>query len=649
MIQKYNKLTSPITLAGVTLKNRMFSSPTSLAELGPEEHYSKENIEYYKLRALGGAAVVPVGDVIVDLDTGRSHPQQVGINEPDAAPYLCAMADAIHSGGAMASVEIDHGGALCAPEFIGGKKAFGPSGYIDPWGDEVVEMTEEQIYWVADKFAEAALNARAYGFDMVMLHGGHGWLLHQFISPITNHRTDKWGGSLENRMRFPLLVIERIRAAVGRQFPIEIRISGTEYAEGGYGLEEGIEIAKMLDGKVDLIHVSAGTQQEEYSAVLMHPGAFQKDMHNAYLAAEIKKHVKTPVLSVGAFNMPDDMERFLEDSGVDCIAMGRALIADPFLPRKVMEGRPEDITPCIRCTECQSGMMKNRIMRCSVNPYIGRECEVFHPLPTYKHKKILIAGGGPAGMQAALVGMERGHEVVLCEASDRLGALRFTDNDTDFKLPMRRYRESQIEKVMRSGAEVRLNTKVTKEIVDEVKPDVLIAAVGSEPFAVPVPGADGANVVFGANLSPETNVGKTVVIIGGGFIGCEEAVDLANKGHNVTILEMIDTLASECARMHRIGLMHEIETNERITAATGMRCTKIDEAGVYAQDKDGNEQFYPCDTVVMASGMRSRSAEVEELRPLVKEFYVIGDARKAAKIMNSTRDAYDTIVTLGYM
>ena len=645
---RYKHLTAPLTIAGLTLKNRMFSAPTSMAELGPDEHYSKENIEYYKLRALGGAAVVPVGDVIVDLDTGRSHPQQVGINEPSAAPYLCAVADAIHAGGAMASVEIDHGGALCPPEFIGGKKAMGPSGYIDPWGDEVLEMTEEQIFFLADKFAQAAANAKAYGFDMVLLHGGHGWLLHQFISPITNHRRDKWGGSLENRMRFPLLVIEKMREAVGPKFPIEIRFSGTEYAEGGYGPEEGIEIAKMLDGKVDLLHVSAGTMQEDFSAVLMHPGAFQEDMHNAYLAAEIKKHVKTPVLSVGAFNMPDAMERFLAETGVDCIAMGRALVADPFLPRKVLAGRPEDITPCIRCGECQSGMMRHGVMRCSVNPLIGRECEVFHPQPVYVKKKILIAGGGPGGMQAALEATKRGHEVVLCEASDKLGALGFADNDTWFKGPMRRYRDSQIEKVLRCGAEIRLNTRVTKEIVDEVKPDVLIAAVGGEPFAVPVPGHDGPKVVFGANLTPETPLGKRLVVIGGGFVGCEEAVDLANKGHEVTILEMLDELAVNCGRMHRLGLLHELE-HENIHTATGLRCTRIEADGVYAVDKDNREVFFPCDNAIMAAGMRARAAEVEALRGLVDEFYVIGDANKAAKIMNATRDAYDAVCALGYM
>ncbi len=443
-------------------------------------------------------------------------------------------------------------------------------------------------------------------------------------------------------------MIDRVRAAVGRQFPIDIRISATEYIDGGYGLAEGIEIAKMLDGKVDLLHISAGTQQEDYSAVLMHPGAFQQDMHNGYLAAEIKKHVTTPVVTVGAFNMPDAMAQFMADTGVDAIAMGRALIADPFLPRKVLENRPQDITPCIRCTECQSGMMKNRVMRCTVNPYIGREAEVFHPQPTYHRKKILIAGGGPAGMEAALRGVERGHEVILCEQSEKLGALRFADNDTWFKLPMRRYRDSQIEKVMRSGAEVRLNTAVTAELVQELQPDVLIAAVGGEPFGVPVPGADGENVVYGAYITPDTQIGKSVVIIGGGFIGCEEAVDLANKGHDVVILEMIDTLAANAGRMHRIGLMHELDVRDNITAATGMRCTAIDSTGVYALDSDNNEVFFPCDTGVMAYGMRARSDALEALPGLVKEFYVIGDARKAGKIMHATRDAYDAVVALGY-
>lgn len=648
MNNRYPYLTSPIQIGKLILKNRMFSAPTSMAELGPEEHYSHENIEYYKLRAAGGAAVVPVGDVIVDLETGRSHPQQAGINDPGSWPYFVKLVDAIHSHGAAASVEIDHGGALCPPELIGGRNAFGPSGYVDAWGDTVTEMTHEQIEQIAQAYGCAAGRAKRLGFDMVMIHGGHGWLIHQFISEITNKRKDEYGGSFENRMRFPLLVVEKVRAAVGPGFPIEIRISGAERCPGGYGIETGIEIAKALDGKVDLIHVSVGTQQDEYSCVLMHPGAFQKDMENAHFAAEIKKHVKTPVVSVGAFNMPDDMEAFLADGGADCIAMGRALVADPMLPKKVIEGRSEEITPCIRCLECESGLIENRTLRCSVNPIIGREHEFFHPLPVRQRRRVLIVGGGAGGMQAALTAYERGHEVILCDERDKLGGtLKYADTGASFKKPMLRYRESQAAKVMRLPIDLRMNTHVDAALVRALAPDVLIAAVGAEPVRLPVPGADGDNVLFGADLEPNSEIGPSVVIIGGGFVGCEEAVYLAEKGHRVVILEMLPELASECGKMHRLGLMHELDTSDRIEAATQMRCTRITKEGVYAENMQGEEKFYPCDTVVMAAGLRARSDEVEALRPLVPRFYVVGDAQRARKVMHAVRDGYDAVIDMG--
>ena len=647
-MKDYSLLFRPLQVGNVTLKNRIIASPTSMSGFDSNGYYNEETYNYFKMKAVGGAAMVIVGEVMVDLENGRSHPVQCGINDPAAMIPMQNLANAIHSGGALASVELDHGGCLSGPEFLNGRNAKGPSSFTDEWGDTCEEMTEEDIYYAADMYAQAAANAKAYGFDMVMIHGGHGWLIHQFLSPLTNHRTDKWGGSLENRLRFLLLVIEKVRAAVGPHFPIDIRISGSERVEGGYGIETGIEIAKAIDGKVDMIHVSAGTQQVPYSAILMHPGIFQKPGESSGLAAEIKKHVSVPICTIGAFSDPDFMVSFMEESGVDCIAMGRQLIADPFFPKKLMRGQLDAITPCIRCTECLSSLIRSQRIACTVNPYIGHEDEFFHPLPiNTPGRKVLIAGSGPGGMQAALDCAARGHHVTLCEATGRLGGtLRFADAG-GFKTLMRNYRDSQIAKVLASDVEVRLNTPVTEEVVQELQPDVLIAAVGANTFYLPIPGAHGDNVVAGADLYGHEKPGAKVAVIGGGLVGCEEALQLAGKGYQVSIIEMQEELAPDCGRMHRLGLLHEVENNETITIYTGHRCLAITSDAVSAQAPDGTTVEIPADWVVMAAGMRARTDEVMKLRPLVKEFYAIGDCKTARTVMKAVREAHDAAVDLG--
>lgn len=647
MENRYPTLTSPLKLAGLTLKNRIFSAPTSLAELGPDTKYTKENIEFYKLRAAGGAAVVCVGEIIVDLENGQSHPQQIGIDDPGNSTTFCQLVDAIHSHGAAASAELDHGGALCAPEFLG-KTPAGPSAYVDEWGDEVRAMTEEEILNAAKKFGEAAATAKHYGFDMVTVHAGHGWLIHQFLSPLTNFRTDKWGGSMENRLRFLLLCIDEIRAAVGKNYPIEVRISGSERIEGGFDIETGVEIAKALDGKVDLIHVSAGTQQVDYSCVKMHPGPFESDMENRNLASAIKKVVSTPVCSVGAYNFPQQMEEAITSGDCDCIALGRALVADPFLPKKVLDGKEDDIRPCLRCSDCMSSMIAFRGMRCAVNPIIGRECDAFHPLPVNQKQKVLIAGGGPAGMQAALTASEKGHEVILCEAKDVLGgALKFADNGAPNKITMKRYRDYQIQKVMSdANIDVRLNTKVDKDIVDEVQPDVLIAAIGGKPVTPPIEGVDADHVFFGADLMPDMPLGKNVVVIGGGMIGCEESIYLSDLGHNVTIVELKDDIAADCLKYPFLWLHHEVETRD-IKVMTESSCSKIDKDTVTVKHADGSEEVVAADSVILAAGSRALSDEVDQLRTLCKKFYVAGDAKVAKNVMMAVRDGYDAVVDLG--
>ena len=647
----YDMLLKPLKIGSVTLKNRMVSAPTSCAELGPNERYSEDNYAYYKLKAAGGCAMVVVGDVIVDNSTGRSHPQQVGLDDPGAIPYLVKMADTIHSGGALASVEIDHGGAMCDEDLIDREHAFGPSAMVDAWGDQIDEMTKDDMEYIARKFGEGAAIIKDCGFDMVMIHCGHGWLLHQFLSPLTNKRTDEFGGSIENRMRFPLMVVDSVRKAVGRNFPIDIRISGAERTPGGYGIEDGIRIAEMLDGKVDMIHVSAGTQYDPYSAVLMHPGIFQKPGENSNLAREIKKHVKTPVCSVGAFSDPDFMENFLEEGGADCIAMGRELLADPFFPKKVARGEIGKIRPCIRCGECQSGMMKNGCMRCTVNPLIGREDDFFHPIPVLKKRKVLIVGGGPGGMEAAIEAYNRGHEVVLCEKGSKLGGALYYADGADFKALMKQYRDSQIRKVQELPIKIRLNTCVDAKVVEEEKPDVMIIAVGAKPLILPVPGikegVEDGSILFGADITDNTPLGDNVVIIGGGLIGCETAVHTGRMGHHTTIIEMRDDVAVDCGRMHRLNLLHQMDVLDNLDKALGMACTKVEKGAVYAKDADGKEVRYPADTVILAAGLVSDTKTVDSLMGLVPETYIIGDAMRARKVGNATRDAYDAVVSMG--
>lgn len=590
-----------------------------------------------------------MGEIIVDLENGQSHPRQIGIDDPGNTSSFCALVDAIHEQGAAASAELDHGGALCAPEFLG-KMPAGPSAYVDDWGDEVRAMSEEEILHAAKMFGQGAANAKRYGFDMVTLHAGHGWLIHQFLSPLTNHRTDRWGGCLENRLRFLLLVVDEVRAAVGKNYPIEVRISGSERTEGGYGLDTGVEIAKALDGRVELIHVSAGTQQVDYSCVKMHPGPFEHDMENLNLAAEIRRNVtKTPVLTVGAFNFPEQMEQAIASGQADAVALGRALVADPFLPKKIIEGREREIRPCLRCSDCMSSMIAFRGMRCAVNPVIGREGDVFHPVLVNRRRRVLIAGGGPAGMQAALTAAERGHEVTLCEARGVLGgALKFADNGAHNKLTMKRYRDSQIRKVMEHpGIEVRLNTRVDETVAAELRPDVLIIAVGARPVTPPIEGVDGENVVFGADLMADTPLGRDVLVIGGGMIGCEESVYLHDLGHRVTIVELQDDIAADCLKYPYLWLHHEVLSRD-IRVLTGASCTKITPESVTVKTlATGEEETIPCQSVVLAAGMRAREDEVDRLRPLAPTVYVVGDARAAKNVMMAVRDGYDAAVDMG--
>lgn len=642
---RYPHLCSPLKVGPLTLRNRMASAPTSLATLGPGGHPSLENIAYYELRAKGGACIVTMGDVIVH-GTGLAHPEAVLLTDPDVLPALMPLAEAIRRHGAVASIEIDHGGGKANPMFTSDHVSHGPSAIRAAGGYDVEPMSVDFLHEIADAYGKGAAVAKLAGFQMVTLHAGHGWLIHQFLSPLTNHREDEYGGSFENRCRFMLEVIGRIRAHCGPDFPIEVRMSGTELADeqGGYTLADGVEIAKVLDGKVDLIHVSTGGGHPSGGTV-MHPSMFLPHGCNVYLAAEIKKHVSTPVATVGSLSEPDKMEQIIASGQADLVCMARALIADPYLPQKVMEGRPEDIRPCQRCYNCQGGMFVTRNMRCAVDPVIGNELRGQIPVPLTRPRKVLIAGGGPAGMVAAVTAAKRGHDVTLCEASDSLGgAIRYAKH-VPFKKYLDDYLHYLIRQVGRAGVQVRLGARVTPDLAEALAPDVLIAAVGARPIVPKLPGMDLPHVVMGGKAHEVIGtLGQRVAIIGGGLVGTELAIHLADLGKRPVVLEMRSDYAVDSNPQHKNAIHWQKE--HLIDFRLNTRVTAVTPEGLEAVDQAGQPVFVPADSVVVAVGYRADETQVEALRFTAPEFHWIGDCYRPGKVGDAVRMGYYTALDL---
>ncbi|MDD5832791.1 MAG: FAD-dependent oxidoreductase, partial [Clostridiales bacterium] len=477
----YPNLASPITINGVTFKNRIFGAPMSNPELDPDCHMREEDIAFHANRGKGGLASVCIGLGIVEA-IGRSHTKEIILYDDMSLPSLKRMSNEFHKHNCKAVMELAHGGKFGAARSHthADYSLIGPNDEVNAQGVPVRAMTEEQIMETAEAFGNAARLVKEAGFDMVLIHGGHGWLLGQFASPYFNKRTDRWGGSLENRMRFSLLVIEKVREAVGPDFPIEFRMSGSECIPEGYGIEEGIEMAKMIDGKVDIIHVSAGIHENNDVFVITHPSMFIDHGINVQYAAEIKKHVKTPVATLGGINDVDMMEEIIASGKADIVEVARQSLCDPYFPEKAFSGNKEDITQCCRCYTCFYNYLSNRNFVCAFNPEIGDELEHKLGFPPTKPKKVIVVGGGPGGMEAAITAAQRGHDVTLFEKSDSLGGQIKHERWMPFKQDMHRFIEVLAARCEREGVKVHLNTEVTAEQVAEMNADVVISAVGAK-------------------------------------------------------------------------------------------------------------------------------------------------------------------------
>ncbi len=608
----------------------------------PEGYITPEGTAYYELRAKGGVAIVTLGESMVD-SRGTSHGKVTPLDDPGILPSLINTTDAIKRHGAIPSIELLHAGIRSRTQRPDGA-VYGPSAGTSFYGKQIIEMGEPEIQQVVNAFGDAAEMAKLGGVQMCMIHGGHGWLLSQWFSPLHNHREDRYGGSIENRARIASMIIEDIREKCGPDFPIEIRLSGDEFTEGGMRLEETVELAKVLDGKVDLIHVSAATFHDRAAGLRMFPSMFLPRGCNVYLAEAIKKAVETPVNTVGALNDPAHMEEILETGKADMITLGRALLADPYLPEKARKGNEEDITPCIRCNYCISQNFTpyvkhpRGVVRCVVNPIIGREYESRFVQPSGGRKKVMVVGGGPGGMQAAITAADRGHEVILCEKRNRLGGTLVYAEREYFKEDTRKLTEVLIRRVQERPIRLMMDTEVTPEVVGEVSPDVLIAAVGAEPIIPDMPGVKNRNVVVAASMYDEDAVGERVVVIGGGLVGCEEGLHLAHLGKDVTILEMLEKAAADAPYLHWLGLMRELEKSVRLE--TRVKCTRVTEGGVSAVNMEGEERFYEADTILLAVGLKPRTETVESLRSCAPDFIVIGDCLQPATAMEAIHMGY---------
>lgn len=647
--RKFPHLFSPLKIGPLTLKNRIEAAPTSLAELSPDSYLTRESIAYYRLKAKGGAAIVTIGESIVHTPTGRSHPKQIPLDDKGVIPSLVEAADAIHQYGALASIELSHGGMECDPVFLNGRNPIGPSARTIEIGFrtagartvEVEEMSEALMDEIAEAYAEAAATVKTAGFDMCMVHAAHGWLLAQFLSPLINQRTDRYGGSLENRARFPLMVLDRIRERVGRDFPIEFRMGGSELAEGGYTIDDAVALARMVESKVDLLHVSAGAHYFIDTMTTMHPSMFLPHGCNVYLAEAVKKVVGIPVATVGGISDPAQMEEIIASGKADVVAMARGLMADPEIPKKALHGRDDEIVHCLRCFECIGGMFITSTTKCAVNPIIGREFEAGFAVPPTRPKKVMVVGGGPGGMQAAITAAGRGHEVTLYEKSGSLGgALKYAAG-VSFKTDLDKFMQHLIREVAAlPGIRVVLSRDATPELVEAENPDVVIVAVGAEPILPDIPGLDRDSVIMAADAhSKGARIGGRVVVVGGGLVGCETALHLAQQGKDVTVVEMLDDVAPDANIMHRRALMLELQRSVQIRA--GLRCTEIAADGVVVVDREGKQAVVPCDTTVIAVGYKPRSEVVDALRDTALEVMTVGDCVKPRRVLHAIRTGYD--------
>jgi 2,4-dienoyl-CoA reductase-like NADH-dependent reductase (Old Yellow Enzyme family)/thioredoxin reductase len=638
------KILEPIQVGPLTLKNRIALAPMVPMLASPDGSITDKQIDYYVRFAKGGLGLLIPEAFAIDDKEGKGVPSQLTIHNIGYVTGLNEMVELVKDQGAAIIAQIAHPGAQTMPEFIRGLQPVAPSP-IPTKTQGVVprEADQEKIYEIQDNFAAAAIRVQIAGFDGVEIHGANGYLLTQFLSPRHNIRKDKYGGSIENRARMILETYEKIKARTRPGFIIGYRLCGDERIPGGITPEDVVALAKMLEEVgIDYIHVTSSTHDSMMYGV---PTSFVPRGLNLHLSEMVKKAVKkVPVLCAGGLNV-ELGEQAIREGKTDIVSIGRGLIADPELPLKLTEGRVEDIRPCIRGNHgCMSRTIMGLGLSCEVNPGIAKD-STMTVTPAQVPKKVLVIGGGVAGMEAARLAAERGHKVVLVERSRELGGHVLEASVPEFKQdlkPLLTWLKTQLNK---EGVNVRLNTEATPELVEREKPDVLIVAAGSDYVVPPSLAKDATNFIFPNEvLFGKKKVGDRVVVAGGGFVGCETALYIAEVlKKKVTLVEMLDQILSDNPEPMSTMSIHTRLPKDGVEVKTGLTLKGYSGKKVICTDKEGKEHHLDADSVVLATGLRARQDIAAKFKGLVPQTFIIGDCVQPRKIYNAFREAWVTV------
>lgn len=646
---RYPHVFQPLTVRGLTLKNRLEYAPTVVLKCSPEGEVTQEMLDYVAWQAKTGVGYLTIGNTPVVHTDSSAWVCELNVTQDRCIHGLEMMARTARENGAEMSVELAHAGRgsnstpgnpALAPSDV--PLNGGPLGYIKP-------MNEEDMAFVRQQFVDCAIRCQKAGLKIIMIHCAHNNLLAQFLSPASNHRTDAYGGSLENRMRFPLSVLKAVREAVPNMV-IECRCSAQEDTPDGLQLEESLTFMERAQEYVDIIHVSRGNIFFNYGSTYTIPTYFKGRRLNVAFAAEAKKRLHVPVAVVGNITSLQEAEDIIGSGKADIVVMAKSYMADENLIHKSIRGQAEDVRPCTRCDWCGNANNFGTSMRCAINPMLGKDIDLSKLVAPGAEKHVMVIGGGPGGMMAAQTLRKMGHRVSLYEKSHQLGGLLNDATVAPFKEYMRLYLQWDIRQTMQCGAEIHLDTEVTPELVEQVNPDAVIVASGSTYVHPNIPGIDLDKVKTVSDVeNHRVTVGEHVVVCGGGIVGLECAVMLGMEGKQVTVIDQIplEKFADGMPVFNHIELNYQLE-KYGVTLVGGQKITAFGEDGVETMDVFGEKRTFAGDTYVLALGVKPDKRLAQQLLSTYAEgVYVVGDCVSTGRVLaDANQEAFHAAIRI---